>query len=89
MALRVYALPDGRTLNAGVFDPSGGETPELGPVWELCIAGSDDLAIVGHPLNSTLADLLGWNVAHEEWPEWVDQLATEMEADAGVTTPLG
>ena len=81
MALQPYPLPDGRVLLAGIFDESGGESPELGPLWELQIEGQDGAVQVGHPLNSTLADLLGWNVAHEEWPEWVDQLAQRIEAD--------
>jgi hypothetical protein len=42
--------------------------------------GQDGIA-VGHPLNSTLAELLGWNVAHEEWPEWINQLAEQIDAD--------
>jgi hypothetical protein len=81
MAFRSYPLPDGRVLLAGVFDESGGDSPELGPLWELQIAGEDGAVGIGHPLNSTLADLLGWNVAHEEWPEWVDRLARKIEAD--------
>ena len=79
--LRRYPLPDGRTLLAGITDESGGDAPELGPLWELQIEGEDEAVSVGHPLNSTLAELLGWNVAHEEWPPWIDQLAHTIEAD--------
>ena len=81
MALRSYPLPDGRVLLAGIVDESGGDRPELGPLWELQIEGQDGAVQIGHPLSSTLADLLGWSVAHEEWPEWVDQLAHKIEAD--------
>jgi hypothetical protein len=82
VALRPFPLPDGRVLLAGIADESGGDSPELGPLWELQIEGREE-AVVGHPLNSTLADLLGWNVAHDEWPKWVDQLAQRIES--GVT----
>jgi len=81
VALRRYTLPDGRVLLAGIADESGGDSPELGPLWELEIEGQEGAVIVGHPLNTTLAELLGWNVAHEEWPRWVDQLAQRIEVD--------
>jgi hypothetical protein len=35
--------------------------------------------VVGEPLQSTLADLLGYSVAHDEWPSWIDDLAAEIE----------
>jgi hypothetical protein len=36
--------------------------------------------VIGWPLASTLADLLGYNVAHEDWPPWIDDLAREIES---------
>jgi hypothetical protein len=80
MPPRPYTLPDGRVLLTRIGDESGGDSPELGPLWELQIEGPDGMLQVGHPLNSTLAALLGWNVAHEDWPQWVDELARRIEA---------
>ena len=79
---RPYRMPDGRVVIASVADASGGDAPELGPEWELQVQGSDHLVIVGHPLRSTLAELLGYDPAHDEWPEWVDEVAARIEADA-------
>ncbi|MGH9197094.1 MAG: hypothetical protein ACRD1T_15310 [Acidimicrobiia bacterium] len=76
---RRYPLPDGRVLLARIADESGGDVPELGPQWELQIQGQEGNVIVGHPLNTALAELLGWKVAHEEWPEWIDRLADQIE----------
>jgi hypothetical protein len=71
MGLRSYQLPHGRRLQAGIRD-NGRDVPHLGPNRELRI-GLDTL--VGHPLKSALAELLGRNPAHEIWPHWVDDLA--------------
>ncbi len=66
-----HPLPDGRTLVAEPW-PDGD--------WYLAIEGEPYAEIVGRPLNSTLPDLLGYNVAHEEWPAWIDDLAQEIES---------
>ena len=79
--MRPYKLPDGAELWAGVVDESGGDVPELGPIWEVHLPGVELEEAAGHPLNSLLADVLGWNVAHEEWPSWIDDLAAAIEAD--------
>jgi len=47
--------------------------------WELELEGEKDAVSVGWPLNMTLADLLDYEVAHEEWPAWIDRLAEEIE----------
>jgi hypothetical protein len=84
---RTYVLPDERILSASVLDVSGGETPSLGPLWELWLTpGAQEEVSVGHPLNSTLADLLGYDVAHEEWPAWIDELADRITADCDTET---
>jgi hypothetical protein len=71
-----YELPDGRRLTARILDVAPEpETEHLGPFWELELDGE---VSVGHPLNSTLADLLGWNVADEDWPTWIDELAARI-----------
>ncbi|MCD6020880.1 MAG: hypothetical protein K0R20_590 [Actinomycetia bacterium] len=67
-----FSLPDGRTLAA---------EPMSDGYWNLRIEGEPHADIVGQPLNSTLADLVGYNVAHEEWPAWVDDLAREIQAE--------
>ena len=69
-----YPLPDGRQLNARVVEAGTKQDP-LGPLWELSIG---DQTLVGRPLNSALAELLGWKVAHEDWPLWVDELAAQI-----------
>ena len=49
--------------------------------WSLRIESDPNADIVGQPLNSTLADLVGYDVANEEWPAWVDDLAREIQAE--------
>jgi hypothetical protein len=52
---------------------------ELG--WAVWIDGQQDTSIVvGRPLAPTIADAIGYDVAHEEWPTWIDQWASEIEA---------
>jgi hypothetical protein len=84
---KTFVLPDGRILAVSMFDESGGESPHLGPVWEMWITpGSPREAYVGHPTNSALAELLAYRIAHEEWPGWIDDLATEIERAFGVSS---
>ena len=73
-------LPDGRVLLANTVEAPENNNPDLGPLWELQIEGAGGEVLVGHPLNSTLAELLGFGVAHELWPGWVDRLARRIEA---------
>jgi hypothetical protein len=67
-----FSLPDGRTLAAEPM-PDGD--------WPLRIEREPQAEIVGQPLNAALADLVGYNIAHEEWPAWVDDLAREIQAE--------
>lgn len=39
--------------------------------------------MVGHPLNSTLADLLGYRVGFEDWPGCIDEFAQRIERNFG------
>ena len=71
-----YRLPDGRTVEAEKTLDEG--------YWHLQIQDDPGAEIVGHPLNSTLAELLGYEVAHAEWPNWIDDLASQIENDLGV-----
>jgi hypothetical protein len=64
-------LPNGQTLLVHGRWPEGH--------WELELEGVRDAVIVGSPLNLTLADLLGYDVANEEYPAWIDQTAEEIE----------
>jgi hypothetical protein len=50
--------------------------------WSLRIEEELLAEILGWPLNTTLAELLGHAVAHEKWPTWIDDLAQVIEADA-------
>lgn len=79
--MRAYKLPDGAEVWVGILDESGGDAPELGPLWEVRLPGVKPEEAAGHPLDSLLAAALGWNVAHEAWPSWIDDLAVVIEAD--------
>jgi hypothetical protein len=72
--MATLALPDGRTLVAEWVDDRMGS---------LRIEGEPHAEIAGWPLNSTLAELLGYHVAHQEWPSWIHDLAREIEAAQG------
>lgn len=63
-------LPTGQTLLIHGQMPDGH--------WELELEGVEDAVCVGWPLNEALADLLGYDVAQEEWPVWIDRLAEEI-----------
>jgi len=45
--MRPYKLPDGAEVWAGVFDESGGDVRELGPVWEVSLPGVEPNEAVG------------------------------------------
>jgi hypothetical protein len=68
-------------LLAQIADESGGDSAHLGPLWQLEIEGRSDLVVIGHPIESTLAELLGHDVAHDEWPGWMTDLAGQIAAD--------
>ena len=73
--MATYELPDGRSLEV--------ERMPDHVHWHLHIHGPPDTEIVGTPLGSTLAELFGYKVAHEEWPAWIDDLASEVEEALG------
>lgn len=63
-------LPNGQVLLVHGRLPDGN--------WELELEGVTDGVTVGRPLNSTLADLVGYHVGREYWPTWIDRLADEI-----------
>jgi hypothetical protein len=65
-----YQLPDGRLLLVE-------RTPDDGH-WHLQLPATSE-EIVGEPLQSALAELLGFSVARDDWPSWLDDLAMEIE----------
>ena len=71
-----HQLPDGQVLVVEPTDFDAGRTH-----WHCRLEGKPDAEIVGWPLNSTLAELLGYEVAREGWPQWIDQLAAEIESE--------
>jgi hypothetical protein len=73
--VRTHPLPDGRSLNVERMPDNAS--------WHLRIEGDPSAELVGTPLNSALAELLGYRVAHEEWPEWIENLAIEIEGSVG------
>ena len=77
-----WTLSDGRVLHValqGLGGPGEGKGYRRG--WWECYIPESDSQVLGSPLPSTLAALLGYDVAHDEWPEWIDQLAEEIEGN--------
>jgi hypothetical protein len=66
-----YVLPDGRALLV--------ERLANDEHWHLQLEDEPQTEIVGVPLQSALAELLGYEVAHQSWPSWVDDCAAEIE----------
>jgi hypothetical protein len=72
-------LPDGRVLVASPLP----EEPDGRVFWECWIEGDASAVRLGCPLESTLADLVGYDVAHDELPDWIGLMAREIEAASG------
>jgi hypothetical protein len=70
----IYPLPDGRSVEVELR-PDGYRHAR--------VEGEPASEIVGTPLLSTLAELLGYEVGHEVWPTWIDDLASEVEGNVG------
>ena len=51
--------------------------------WHLRVTDEPAAEIVVTRLNSTLAQLLGYEVAHDEWPKWIDDLASQIDDALG------
>jgi hypothetical protein len=49
-------------------------------MWHSWVDGEPFAEGVGTPLNSSLAETLGYRVGHEEWPSWIDRWAEEILA---------
>jgi hypothetical protein len=80
---RRYQLPDGRWIQVSSASAPP-ESTHLGPLWEISVeGGGDEETGVGHPLSSSLADVLGYRVGFEDWPGWIDELAQRIERDFG------
>jgi hypothetical protein len=71
-----HRLPDGRVVVVEPTFVDAGRTH-----WHCRLEGKPEAEIVGWPLNSTLAELLGYEVAREEWPPWINELAAEIESE--------
>jgi hypothetical protein len=68
-------LPDGRILRATLNGPFW--TCELEGKGEAVVSGGNSGVLTG----AMLADLLGYDVVHEEWPRWIDELANRLMRD--------
>jgi hypothetical protein len=66
-----YVLPDGRTVLV--------ERLANDLHWHLQLEGEPTTELVGAPLQSALAELLGYAVARQSWPSWLDDCAAEIE----------
>lgn len=68
-------LPDGRIIRVTLD----------GPYWVCELEGTGETVVSGghsgRLTGAMLADLLGYDVAHEEWPSWIDDLAVSLERD--------
>ena len=64
-----YTLPDRRIVLVERLDEG----------WHLQLTDEPRVEIVGTPLESTLAELLGYTVAHDSRPDWVDDAAADIE----------
>jgi hypothetical protein len=69
--MAAFSLPDGRSLAAEPIDDG---------YWNLRIVGEPHTETVGWPLTPTLAEVVGYDIANEDWPAWVDDLAREIQA---------
>jgi hypothetical protein len=81
LAQGAWRLPDGRTLTVMLSSLAGPDTADRQGTWELVIGSLDapEETVVGSPLPSSLAAVLGYDSAHDRWPGWVDRLAGEIE----------
>ena len=61
-----------------MVESSWSSAQTTGSNWQLRLPESGE-EIIGKPLQTTLAKLLGYSVAHDEWPGWIDDLAAEIE----------
>jgi hypothetical protein len=73
-----HTLPDGRVIRVW-FDVDADE-----PQW-LCFLddadGNELRYLAGWPLAPCVADLLGYDTASDEWPDWIDRWAEQVVAD--------
>ena len=77
--VRRERLPDGRVLRATFDDPHW--VCELEGAGETVVSGGES----GHLSGAMLADLLGYDVDNEQWPDWIDSVAAGLERDMGRT----
>ena len=75
LRLRRERLADGRVLRVTPDDPYC--VCELEGTGETVVSGGDSGRLTG----AMLAELLGYDVAHEDWPTWIDDLAVTSERD--------
>jgi hypothetical protein len=62
-------LPDGRTVIV---------QRETDKEWLSFIEDQPDSSVIGWPLAGVIADCLGYDTAHDEWPTWIDEWANEI-----------
>jgi hypothetical protein len=75
LKVRRERLADGCVLRVTLDDPYW--VCELEGTGETVVSGNDSGRLTG----AMLADLLGYDVAHDEWPTWIDDLAATFERD--------
>ena len=48
-------------------------------MWSARVEGAEDDWVVGGPLVGVIAEAAGYRVGTEEWPQWVDDWAAEIQ----------
>lgn len=81
-------LPDGRTLIACRV-PTIVPIVSGFPTWQCYLEGDAERPAVGAPLPFVLANLLGYEPFAAPLPEWLLDLASELELEVGFAEPSG
>jgi hypothetical protein len=82
-------LADGRAIAINLIGLEGPDRGEFRGQWEVWFEDDPDFPDtenvgLGSPLAGCLAILLGYDIAHDEYPDWIETLALEVEREAGL-----
>jgi hypothetical protein len=82
-------LPDGRVIAINLIGLEGPDRGQFRGQWEVWFEDDPDLPDtenvgLGSPLAGCIAILLGYDIAHEDRPDWMERLAADVEREAGL-----
>ena len=82
-------LPDGRVVAINLIGLEGPDRGEFRGQWEVWFDDDPDLpdtenVALGSPLAGCVMILLGYDIAHDDQPDWLEKLAADVEREAGV-----